>query len=66
METMDATLNTNWNLKAAADRLYIHKNTMMYRYQKIKDRLNVDPLNSRSDRRFVEALYYYLKGLGRY
>lgn len=58
---MTAALDeTNYNLTKAAQRLYVHKNTLVYRYNKMKDFLGIDPLESSEDRRFMELLYLYL------
>ena len=60
VEMMRALEATNYNLSEAASRLYIHKNTLIYRYNKFKDMLGVDPLESSMDRGFMELLYMYL------
>lgn len=59
-EMMRAFEETNYNLSESAARLYIHKNTLIYRYNKFKDMLGVDPLESSMDRGFMELLYMYL------
>ena len=60
VEMMRAFEETNYNLSEAAAKLYIHKNTLIYRYNKFKDMLGVDPLESSLDRGFMELLYMYL------
>lgn len=60
VEMMRAFEATNYNLSESAARLYIHKNTLIYRYNKFKDMLGVDPLESSMDRGFMELLYMYL------
>lgn len=60
VEIMHALIDTNYNLAEAARMLYLHKNTITYRYNKIKDYFGMDPLSSPSDRRFMELLYIYL------
>ena len=45
----------------AAKSLFIHKNTMVYRYNKIKDMLDIDPIHEASDRSFLTILYLTLK-----
>ena len=57
---MRAFEETNYNLSESAAKLYIHKNTLIYRYNKFKDMLGVDPLESSLDRGFMELLYMYL------
>ena len=60
VEMMRAFEETNYNLSESAAKLYIHKNTLIYRYNKFKDMLGVDPLVSSMDRGFMELLYMYL------
>ena len=59
-DTVGAMIETNFNLTEAAKKLFIHKNTMMYRYNKIKDMLDVDPIRNSSDRSFLTLLYHSL------
>jgi carbohydrate diacid regulator len=40
--------------------LYVHKNTMLYRYNKLKNMLDIDPLRNSSDRAFLILLYLSL------
>ena len=60
VEMMRAFEETNYNLSESAAKLYIHKNTLIYRYNKFKDMLGVDPLERSLDRGFMELLYMYL------
>ena len=57
---MRAFEETNYNLSESAAKLFIHKNTLIYRYNKFKDMLGVDPLESSMDRGFMELLYMFL------
>ena len=59
-DTVAALIETNFNLTEAAKALFVHKNTMMYRYNKIKDMLDIDPIRSSSDRTFLILLYHSL------
>ena len=40
--------------------LHVHKNTLVYRLDKIREILNMNPLAKNSDREFMECFYYYL------
>ena len=60
IEMMRAFEETNYNLSESAAKLYIHKNTLIYRYNKFKDMLGVDPLARSMDRGFIELLYLFL------
>ena len=44
-ETLDAFFDENCSLQKAADRLNIHKNTMVYRLKKIREATGLDPQN---------------------
>ncbi len=59
-EIIGALEEANYNLTRAAKSLYIHKNTMTYRYNRAKDLLGGDPLENPEDRSRWEHLYLYL------
>ena len=59
-ETVGALIETNYHFPEAAERLFIHKNTLVYRYNAIKQDLGIDPLASAADRALLEAFYSYL------
>ncbi len=61
IEAVGALIETNFNLTEAAKRLYIHKNTMLYRYNKLKDMLDIDPIRVAADRTFLILLYHSLQ-----
>ena len=61
-EMIGALEESNYNLSEASKKLYIHKNTLMYRYNKMKDYLGINPLESARDRGFMDFLYMYLIG----
>lgn len=60
VELIGALEETNYNLSEAAKLLFVHKNTLVYRYNKLKDYLGINPIESADDRRFTELLYLYL------
>lgn len=60
IEMIGALEDSNYNLTQAAKNLYIHKNTMVYRYNRTKDLLGGNPLENPEDRRLWEYLYLYL------
>jgi carbohydrate diacid regulator len=49
--TLEVFFQSNLNLKEAADKLYIHKNTLIYRLRKIKEETGYDPQH------YTESLY---------
>lgn len=61
MEIAGALIETNYNLAAASKKLFVHKNTLLYRYNKVKDILNINPIESSADRFFMEAFYSFLR-----
>ena len=63
-ETIGALIRTNYNFGRAADLLYVHKNTLVYRYNRLKEMLGVDPMTSAGDRAFLELFYAYLLRTG--
>ncbi|WP_077611275.1 CdaR family transcriptional regulator [Clostridium sp. Marseille-P2415] len=61
MEIAGVLIKTNYNLVAASKELFMHKNTLLYRYNKIKDTLNINPIESSADRFFLETFYSFLR-----
>ena len=64
MQCLGVLIRTNFNFGKAADELFIHKNTLVYRYNKLKELMNMDPLASASDRSFLGSFYLYLERNG--
>ena len=59
-EMLRVLLQTNFNFSRAAKRLYLHKNTLVYRYNDMKDFFGMDPIQSSADRAFLGAFCSYL------
>ena len=57
---MKVLKKNNYNMVTSSRDLYMHKNTLVFQFNKIRDRLNMNPLQNASDRDFMEYLYYYL------
>lgn len=51
--------NENYNLVSSSNKLYIHKNTLRYHYNKIREKLGIDPIQNCMDRAFLSYLLYY-------
>lgn len=62
-EMMEALIACDFNLLQAAKKLYIHKNTAMYRFDKIRDLLGINPLSNNNERLYIEMLYHYIKNI---
>ena len=60
IDMIRALEEANYNLSETAGRLYVHKNTLIYRYNRMKDYLGVDPLESMEGREFLGLLLMYL------
>ncbi|MDD3252504.1 MAG: sugar diacid recognition domain-containing protein [Lachnospiraceae bacterium] len=61
LELAGALIHSNYNMVQAAKELFVHKNTLIYRYNKMKEVLNINPITSHRDRLFLEAFYNYLR-----
>lgn len=57
-ETMEALIEKDYNLSKAGNMLHIHKNTLVYRLDKIREVLNMNPLVNNTEREFMECFYY--------
>ena len=60
MKSLGALMRANYNFGQAAEDLYVHKNTLVYRYNQLKELTNTDPLKSAADRAFLGSFYLYL------
>lgn len=58
-ETVEVLSKNNYNVVYSAKALYIHRNTLLFRLNKLKDVLNIDPIASAADREFFNELAYY-------
>lgn len=61
IKTLDCLVNNDWNMKDAANDLYIHYNTIKYRVQNIKDITGLN-INDR-EQKFKVELYFKLNKL---
>lgn len=61
VETLDTLQRHNYNMNAASQELGIHKNTLIFRFNKIKANFHINPVQNVADREFIEYLVYYLK-----
>ena len=60
IEITSALIEKDFNLTKASELLHIHKNTLIYRLDKIREVLNMNPLSNNSEREFMECFYFYL------
>lgn len=64
-EIMEELISCNYNFSQAAERLHVHKNTVIYRFDKIRNLFGMNPLINRNERIYLEVLYNYLKAYPR-
>ena len=60
IETILTLQRHNFHFAPAAEELYIHKNTLVYRYNQIRDMIGLDPVNSAKDRALIVSFCVYL------
>ncbi|AKL94611.1 carbohydrate diacid regulator [Clostridium aceticum] len=58
-QAVEVLSRNNYNVVNSAKELYIHRNTLLFRLNKIKDVLNIDPIGNAADREFLNELAYY-------
>lgn len=61
VEMFTALNANNYNLVESSKALHVHKNTLIFRLNKIKELYNINPLRSGEDRAFADYLCRYLK-----
>ena len=61
LEVVDSLQKNNYNFNASSKELYIHKNTLVFRFNKIRELLGVNPMQQVADRDFLEYLHYFIK-----
>ncbi|MGE4484477.1 MAG: CdaR family transcriptional regulator [Oscillospiraceae bacterium] len=55
-----ALYNNNYSIMESSKNMFIHKNTLSFRLEKIKNLLGVNPMQSFRDRELLNYFYYYL------
>lgn len=59
VETIHALISCNMNLLSTAQKLYIHRNTLVLRLEQLKAALDINPLHNDKDRFQLILLSYY-------
>lgn len=57
ISTLEAYLDSNCSLAAAAEKMFIHRNTMVYRVNKIRELLKIDFNDMNAKAECVNALH---------
>lgn len=60
VDTVGILIDTDYNLVKASEIMHVHKNTLVYRLDKIRETLNINPLVHNTDREFMDSFYFYL------
>ncbi|MBF7096207.1 CdaR family transcriptional regulator [Alkalibacter mobilis] len=60
-ETVEVLGRNNYNMVNSAKDLFMHRNTLVFRLNKIKNTLNIDPISNSADREFLNELAYYFR-----
>ncbi|MBE6990924.1 MAG: hypothetical protein E7426_09325 [Ruminococcaceae bacterium] len=60
-ELIGTLAECNYSLQPASQKLYVHKNTLAFRIGKIKERLNINPMQDYRNRDFANNFCLYLK-----
>lgn len=60
IETLQAIINNGWNLKMTSEKMFLHYNSVKYRFQKICDLLDIDLRDSSRHTEIELALKIYL------
>ena len=63
IETIGNLEKNNYNLNTTSKELFIHKNTLIFRFNKIKSLFDINPVQEPADRNFISYLTYFLSKL---
>lgn len=61
IQTISSLEQNNYNMNTSSKELFIHKNTLIFRFNKIKSFFGMNPIQVTSDRNFLYYLNYYLE-----
>ncbi|MCD5415347.1 MAG: helix-turn-helix domain-containing protein [Clostridiales bacterium] len=61
IDTIESLLSNNMHLGDTSKELFVHRNTVIFRFNKIKDLLEIDPLKNDEDRILLRLLILFLK-----
>ena len=57
---MTALSASNYNLAEGSKRIQVHKNTLVYRLDKLRELFGMNPIQEQKDRNFMNNLCEYL------
>jgi len=59
-KSVEVLNKNNYNVVNSSKELYMHRNTLLFKLNKVKDILNIDPIGNAAHRKFLNELAYYL------
>lgn len=60
-KSVEVLNKNNYNVVSSSKELFMHRNTLLFRLNKIKETLNIDPIANASHREFLNELAYYFR-----
>jgi len=60
-ETIKALTKNNMNIAETAKELFVHRNTVLFRINKIKELFDIDPLHQDRDRLILRLIDFYIR-----
>lgn len=60
-KSVEVLNKNNYNVVSSSKELFMHRNTLLFRINKIKETLNIDPIANASHREFLNELAYYFR-----
>ena len=61
VHTAEVMLENNYNIVKSAQKLFIHRNTLLSRLSKINEALSIDPITNAKDREFLNEFAHYVR-----
>ena len=62
-EIIRSLIRNNYNVNQASQEMHVHKNTLTYRLNKLREALNVNPLLNNNERGFMSGMLNYIDKL---
>lgn len=63
VEVLEVLHDSDYSLAESSQKLFIHKNTLIFRLNKIKESFDMNPLQKQRERMFLQYLCYFLEKL---
>lgn len=66
VEVIEALYKNNYNSAECSKAMFLHKNTLTYRFNKIRETLGINPMSLSNEREFMNYLSLYFKNIKEY